>query len=193
MERICVFCGSSEGTGQQYVRCARDMGQALLDRSLGLVYGGGNIGLMRVLADTVMAGGGDVVGVIPHGLERREVAHRGISELHVVASMHERKAMMASLSDAFITLPGGLGTLEELLEIVTWAQLGIHRKAVGILNSGGYFDGLLAFLDTANREGFIPQDSMNALLVEQDPCALLDRLAEYQPPYAKPWLDLDQT
>lgn len=193
MERICIFCGSSEGTGQQYVRCARDMGQALLDRKLGLVYGGGNIGLMRVLADTVMAGGGDVVGVIPHGLERREVAHRGISELHVVASMHERKAMMASLSDAFITLPGGLGTLEELLEIVTWAQLGIHRKAVGILNSGGYFDGLLAFLSTANRKGFIPQDSIDALLVEQDPYALLDRLADYQPPYAKPWLDLDQT
>src|ERR1043165_174167 len=143
--RVCVFCGSSPGARPEYRQAAEAMGRLLASRRIGLVYGGGNVGLMGLLADAALSAGGEVIGVIPRHLDAREVAHRGLPDLRVVASMHERKALMADLSDAFIALPGGLGTLEEMFEILTWAQLGLHRKPCGLLNVLGYFDRLLSF------------------------------------------------
>ena len=156
MKRVCVFCGSSEGRDPRYREAAEPVGRSLARRGLGLVYGGGGIGLMRVVADAVLDHGGSVIGVIPHGLAAREVAHRGVSEMRVVPSMHARKALMAELADAFLTLPGGFGTFEELFESVTWAQLGIHRKPLGLLNVAGYFDPLVQLVEHAVAEGFVP-------------------------------------
>ena len=189
--RVCVFCGSSPGVRSAYAEAARHVGEALLARGLELVYGGGNIGLMNVVAETVMQGGGRVTGVIPQGLESREVAHRGLSELHVVSSMHERKAMMASLSDAFISLPGGLGTFEETLEVMTWSQLGIHQKPCGLLNVEGFYDGLLSFLDHSVTEGFMRSENKDRLIVAEEATALLDALADFIPDPTEQWLDPD--
>lgn len=182
MKRVCVFCGSRNGTRDQYVGSARRMGEALARRGIGLVYGGGGIGLMGVLADAALSAGGDVIGVIPQALVAREVAHGGLTDLRVVASMHERKALMAELSDAFVALPGGFGTLEEFCEALTWAQLGIHRKPCGLLNVEGFFDPLLSFFDHAVRERFVGPDHRSLVVVEADPERLLDALRHWEPP-----------
>src|SRR5262245_43596888 len=179
MMHVCVFAGSSDGVRPEYRQAARDLGRALVDRQLGLVYGGARVGLMGVLADAVLAAGGRVTGVIPERLVEREVAHHGLSELHVVTSMHERKARMAALSDGFVALPGGLGTLEELFEVLTWAQLGLHRKPCGLLNIRGYFDGLLSYIDHSIAEGFVRPASRPMLLVSNQPDALLEQLEKH--------------
>ncbi|MDD2808020.1 TIGR00730 family Rossman fold protein [Rhodoferax sp.] len=177
MKAICVYCGSSPGRLADYAKGARALGQALLAQGLGLVYGGASIGLMGLVANTVLAGGGRVVGVIPQALACQEVAHAGLTELIVTQNMHERKTRMAELSDGFIALPGGIGTFEELFEIWTWAQLGIHAKPVGLLNVAGYYDGLVSFLDHATQAQFLKPQHRAALLVEQDPVLLLQRFA----------------
>jgi uncharacterized protein (TIGR00730 family) len=184
MQRVCVFAGSSPGVQPQYAQTAGRLGRELAARRLGLVYGGSSVGLMCVLADAALGAGGEVIGVLPRGLFRREVAHTGLTHLHEVASMHERKALMADLSDAFIALPGGFGTFDELFEILTWAQIGLHRKPVALLDVAGYFGPLLALVAHAATEGFIPPANAELLLVDRDPAALLDRLAAYTPP---PW------
>jgi uncharacterized protein (TIGR00730 family) len=153
--RVCVFCGASPGDRPAYVQTAIETGRKLTERGIGVVYGGGRVGLMGALADSALAAGGEVIGIIPEALAAREIAHRGLTELHVVGSMHERKALMAAESDAFLTLPGGFGTLEELFEAVTWRQLGFHDKPCGIVNVDGYFDGLLRFCDDAVDHGFV--------------------------------------
>jgi uncharacterized protein (TIGR00730 family) len=182
MKRVCVFCGSSPGTRPEYGGAARWLGAALARRGIGLVYGGASIGVMGAVADAVLAGGGEAIGVIPRSIVEREVAHSALSELHVVDSMHQRKAMMAELADAFITLPGGLGTLEELFEVWTWGLLGIHDKPFGLLDVEGYFTPLIAFLDHAVVQGFIREPHRAMALVDSDPERLLDRLAAYRPP-----------
>jgi hypothetical protein len=190
MKRLCVFCGSSPGRQPAYADAARALARALLERGLGLVYGGGSVGLMGILADAVLVAGGEVIGVLPRGLARKEYAHDGLTELHLVGSMHERKALMASLADGFVALPGGLGTLEEILEVFTWAQLGIHQKPVGLVDVSGYWAGLLALLRHAVQEGFVRPEYAALLLVEPEPAALLDRFASWQPPVApRVWLD----
>jgi uncharacterized protein (TIGR00730 family) len=189
MRSICVFCGSSSGAQSVYADAAREMGRTLAERRLRLVYGGGHVGLMGVLADAAMAAGGDVIGVITEGLQLREVGHRGLADLRVVPSMHERKALMASLSDAFVALPGGAGTLDELFEAWTWTQLGIHRKPIGVLNTAGYYDPLLTFLSRAVAERFIRADDFAAVVVEPDPAPLLDRLATATLPELDKWID----
>jgi uncharacterized protein (TIGR00730 family) len=194
MKRICVFCGSSTGARTAYVDAARLLAAELVQRELGLVYGGGGVGLMGALADAMLAAGGEVIGVIPGPLASREVAHAGVTEMVIVESMHERKATMASLADGFIALPGGLGTLEETLEIVTWAQLGIHRKPIGLVNVDGYYDGLLRFLTHAVREGFVRPEYVGLLLFGDTPAELLDRFATWQPPaVARAWLAPSQS
>ncbi len=192
MKRVCVFCGSRNGTRDQYVAAARRTGEALARRGIGLVYGGGGIGLMGVLADATMSAGGDVIGVIPEALMAREVAHRGLTDLRVVASMHERKALMAELSDAFVALPGGFGTLEEFCEALTWAQLGIHRKPCGLLNVEGFFDPLLALFDHAVRERFVSPDHRSLVVVEEDPERLLDALSRWEPPALERWMGREE-
>jgi uncharacterized protein (TIGR00730 family) len=189
MRSLCVFCGSSPGAQSAYADAARDMGRTLATRGIRLVYGGGHVGLMGVLADAAMAAGGDVVGVITEGLQRREVGHKGLADLRVVQSMHERKAVMSSLSDAFVALPGGAGTLDELFEAWTWTQLGIHRKPVGFLNTAGYYDPLLTFLDRAVAERFIRADDRAAVVVDTDPEQLLNRLATVTLPAVDKWID----
>jgi uncharacterized protein (TIGR00730 family) len=187
--RVCVFCGSSDGARPVYGDAARAFGAELARRRIGLVYGGGSVGLMGVLADTVLAAGGEVIGVIPRGLASRELAHSGLTEQRVVASMHERKATMAALSDGFVALPGGLGTLEETLEMLTWVQLGIHDKPVAVLNVDGYYDGLLKLLATAVREGFVRREYFDLLLFADTPIEVLDRLATWQMPVVRrAWL-----
>ncbi len=184
MNRICVFCGSSPGAKPAYAAAARALAEAFLARKLGLVYGGGRVGLMYEVARTVFEAGGEVVGVIPAGMVERELAYRELRDLRVVASMHERKALMADLADGFIALPGGLGTIEEFFEVLTWAQLGIHRKPCGILNPGGYFGPLVAFLDSAVEEKFVQPEHRRMIIVEEDPNHLLDRFETYRPPDA---------
>ena len=194
LKRICVFCGSNVGLRPGYVDAARLLAAELVQRKLGLVYGGGQVGLMGTIADAALAHGGEVIGVIPGPLASRELAHPGLTEMRIVASMHERKATMASLVDGFIALPGGLGTLEETFEILTWAQLGIHRKPVGILNVEGYYDGLLRFLSHAVREEFVRPEYFALLLFGDTPAELLDRFAAWEPPAMKrPWLTTTQT
>ena len=193
MNRICVFCGSALGARPEYGAQARALGQVLAARGIGLVYGGGGIGIMGAVADGVLDAGGDVIGVIPYALSGKERAHPR-AELRIVNTMHERKAMMAELSDAFAVLPGGFGTFDEMFEIVTWAQLGIHRKPVGLLNVAGYFDPLLGMVDRAIAEGFIVSRYREMLVLENDPAALLDRLAAHRPPESiVQWLDMKQT
>jgi len=178
--QLCVFTGSRRGLRTQYSDSARELGRALVRRGIGLVYGGGNVGLMNVIADTVLEAVGRVTGVIPHSLVSKEVAHRGLSDLRVVDSMHERKAVMAELSDGFIALPGGIGTLEEFFEVLSWAQLGLHEKPCGLLNVSHYYDPLIAFLDHAQSEDFIKPKHRALLIVESSPEKLLDRFEAFQ-------------
>jgi uncharacterized protein (TIGR00730 family) len=189
MQRVCVFTGSSAGLRLEYRTAAAALGQAAAARGIGVVYGGAHVGLMGVLADAALGAGGEVVGVIPRGLVARELAHTGLTTLHVVESMHERKALMASLSDGFIALPGGWGTLDELFEILTWAQLGLHRKPCGLLNVRGYFDPLLSFLDHSVAEGFVRPESRRLLTVADAADRLLDLLAEPSPTVVEKWID----
>lgn len=192
MKRVCVFCGSSLGRRIEYSTAARELGGILAERGITLVYGGGNIGLMGEIADAVLAGGGQAIGVIPAALAGRELAHQGIQDLRVVDTMHQRKAMMADNADAFLAMPGGLGTLEELFEVLTWAQLGIHSKPCGLLNVEGYFDPLLAFLDAMVEARFVRPEHRQMILVDAKPEALLDRLAAYQPPQREKWIRRDE-
>jgi uncharacterized protein (TIGR00730 family) len=185
---ICVFAGSNSGTRPEYLEAARALGRTLAERKVGVVYGGGKVGLMGALADAALAAGAEVTGVIPESLMAKEVGHRGLTALHVVKSMHERKAMMASLSDGFVALPGGWGTLEELFEVLTWGQLGLHRKPCGLLNAVGYFDPLLAFLEHAVEEGFVRREQQSFIQMETAPEALLDRMAAWQPPTVEKWI-----
>ncbi|NOT28555.1 MAG: TIGR00730 family Rossman fold protein [Acidobacteria bacterium] len=190
---ICVFCGSSSGARPDYEHAARQLGEALVEHGYDLVYGGANVGLMATIADTVLDRGGRVTGVIPEALVQKEVAHRGVSELRVVASMHERKATMATLSVGFIALPGGLGTLEELFEVLTWAQLGLHAKPCGLLNVAGYYDRIVDFLDYAVSERFVKASHRSMMVVESEPEALLRRFLDYQAPVVDKWIDRKQT
>ena len=188
MKRICVFCGSSLGARAEYAAAARELGSFLARKGIGIVFGAGNVGLMGQLADAALAGGGEVIGVIPHALVERELAHPGLSGIHVVRSMHERKALMAELSDAFIAAPGALGTFEEILEIVTWGQLGLHEKPCGVLNLRGYFDPLLALLDNAVDEGFLKPKHRGLLLVGETPADLYAQFESYLPPTVEKWI-----
>ncbi len=181
---VCVFCGSSPGTNPAFTDAAAAFGNGLAARGIGLVYGGASIGLMGVVADAAIAAGGRTTGVITESLSGHEIAHDGLSDLHVVTTMHERKALMASLSDAFVMLPGGFGTLEEFMESVTWAQLGIHDKRCGVLNVDGFFDDLLGFVGLAVRQGFIKARNVESLVVASDPGTLLDALAGPAPDQA---------
>lgn len=193
IQRICVFCGSSPGAVPDYMQTARALGTTLARRGIGLVYGGAQLGLMGELASTVMEQGGHVTGVIPQALVDREIAHRDITDLRIVGSMHERKALMAELADGFIALPGGFGTLEEFFEIVTWAQLGLHHKPFGLLNCRRFFDQLIGFLDFAVSEQFINEQHRAMILVESEPDALLDRCIAYQPPTVAKWINRQET
>ena len=193
MKRICVFCGSSLGSNPEYAEAAITLGGLLAMRKIGLVYGGGNVGLMGVIANAVLDAGGEVIGVIPHALASREIEHRGVTHLHVVDSMHERKAMMADLSDAFIAMPGGVGTFEEFFEAVTWTQLGLHRKPCGLLNVSAFYTPLAAFIDQAVSEGFIKPVHRASIVVDDNPERLLDTLARVRLPDVPKWLRRDET
>lgn len=193
MRRVCVFCGSSPGASSLYADVARQLGALLARRGLGLVYGGGNVGLMGILADAVLKGGGHVTGVIPQSLVDLEVAHAGLTDLRIVGSMHERKALMADLADGFIALPGGIGTLEEFCEILTWAQLGLHEKPCGLINVAGYFDHLMAFLDHSVSERFFRAEHRSMVLLDDDAERLLDRFETYRPPHLEKWIDRSGT
>jgi uncharacterized protein (TIGR00730 family) len=193
MRRLCVFCGSSIGNQPAYAEAAEAMGALLAKRGIGLVYGGGNVGLMGVVADAVMAHGGEVIGVIPRALAEREIAHAGITELHVVDSMHTRKAMMAELADGFVAMPGGVGTFEEFFEVVTWTQLGVHRKPCGLLNVNAFYTPLAAFIDQAVSEGFIKPVHRAAIVVDSDPARLLETLATVKLPDVPKWIRREET
>ena len=181
LQSLCVFCGASPGTDPRHLAAARELGAELARRGIGVVTGGGGTGMMGAVADAVLSGGGRVQGVIPYLLVEREVAHAGLSELHKVHTMHERKALMNELSDAFVALPGGLGTLEELFEVLTWAQLGIHDKPIGILDVAGYFEPLRGLIDHAVEGGFIPVSSRPLIFFARDPEELLERLQSSVP------------
>ncbi|MCC6642462.1 MAG: TIGR00730 family Rossman fold protein [Deltaproteobacteria bacterium] len=191
LARICVFCASNPGVREDYAVASRRLASELVARDCELVYGGAQVGLMGVMAQTMLDQGGRVIGVIPEVLVSKEIAHPGLTELRVVASMHERKAVMSDLSDGFVALPGGLGTLEELFEVLTWAQLGLHAKPCGILNVCGYFDPLLSFLDHAVDERLLKSKHRALVLTGEDPSSLLDRMAAYQPPMTEKWIARD--
>jgi uncharacterized protein (TIGR00730 family) len=193
MKNICVYCGSSPGRIEAYADGARALAKALVARDLGLVYGGASVGIMGLVADSVLQLGGRVVGVIPEALKRKEIEHKGLTELHVTSSMHERKTLMAELSDGFIALPGGIGTLEEIFEVWTWAQLGFHTKPCGLLNVAGYYDGLTSFLDHSVAEQFVKAAHRATLMVEAQPEALLDRFASYVAPSVHKWVEKAET
>ena len=188
MKSICVFCGSNSGTNPIYLETAKRLGEVLAKANLGLVYGGANVGLMGALADAVLAVGGSVIGVIPQSLRGKEIDHKGLTEMHVVNTMHERKALMADLSDGFIALPGGAGTLEEFFEVWTWGQLGYHAKPFGLLNVAGYYDDLVKFMRHTIAEQFIKQDHVDMVMVENDPATLLQRFANYVPVVKPKWI-----
>jgi len=190
MKAVCVYCGSSPGLNPVYADAAKAFGDALVAENLGLVYGGGKVGLMGVIADTVMDGGGRAIGVIPELLLNKEVGHQGLTELHVVPDMHQRKKMMADLSDAFVALPGGAGTLEELFEVYTWAQLGYHHKPVALLNIDGFYDPLIALLQHTVREGFMRKTYLDLLQVDSDPAALIAKIKRYHAPAKDKWADM---
>jgi uncharacterized protein (TIGR00730 family) len=193
IRRVCVFCGSSSGGQPCYGSAARALGELLAQRGMGLVYGGASIGLMGAVADAALAAGGEVIGVIPEALEAKEIAHRDLTRLEVVGSMHERKARMSELADAFVALPGGMGTLEELSEILTWAQLGLHEKPCGLLDIASYWRPLVAFFDHAVQERFLRAQHRAMVIVEDQPVALLDALAAYVPPTREKWIDRAQS
>ena len=191
--RICVFCGSSSGARPSYLAASTALARHLVKNSIAIVYGGGKVGLMGALADAALAAGGEVVGVMPRYLVEKEIAHTALSHLHVVASMHERKALMSELSDAFIALPGGYGTFEEFCEVLTWTQLALQRKPCGILNVEGYYDHLLALFDHAVAERFLKPEHRRMVLSENDPAVLVDRLLSYEVLPAGKWIDANQT
>jgi uncharacterized protein (TIGR00730 family) len=194
MRRVCVFCGSSPGARPAYADAAAEMGRLLASEGIGLVYGGGQVGLMGVLADAVLAEGGEVIGVIPQALVDREIGHPGVADMRVVGSMHERKALMAELADAFVALPGGLGTLEELFEVYTWAQLGLHSKPCGLLDVEDYYAGIATFLTHAVEERFLPEQHRAMLIVEREPRELLERIRAWEPSTIQPkWIDREET
>jgi uncharacterized protein (TIGR00730 family) len=194
VRRLCVFCGSSPGARPAYGEAAEELGRLLVEEGIGLVYGGGKVGLMGRLADAVLAEGGEATGVLPEALVAKEIGHPSLSDLRVVGSMHERKALMADLSDGFVALPGGLGTVEELFEVYTWSQLGLHRKPCALLDVEGYYEGIASFLSHAVEERFLRQDHRAMLIVERDPRALLDRLRSFEPAAIVPkWIDRDET
>lgn len=193
IHRICVFCGSNAGTQPTYAEAAHELGRLFAREGVALVYGGGSVGLMGQLADAVLEAGGEVIGVIPHALWAREVGHRGLTDIRIVDTMHERKAMMADLADAFIALPGGLGTLEEIFEIWTWAQLGLHAKPVGFLDVSGYYAPLMQFLDRAVSEGFLREEHRATAVIESDPSLLLRRFDAWKPPRVEKWITRDET
>jgi uncharacterized protein (TIGR00730 family) len=189
MKSVCVFCGSSPGASPEYREAAGRVGRLLAGRGIALVYGGASVGLMGAVADAALTAGGQVVGVLPAVLADKEIAHRGLSELRLVGSMHERKALMAGLSDGFLVLPGGMGTLDETAEILTWGQLGLHDKPVGLLDVRGFWAGLLSFLDHAVAERFLRPQHRAAVLCDGDPERLLDRMAAWRPQRTDKWLD----
>ncbi len=189
LKSICVYCGSNAGARPEYSASAQSLGSLIAERGIRLVYGGGAVGLMGIIADAAMRAGGEVVGIIPRALDRREIANRRVTTLHVVESMHERKAMMDQLSDGFIALPGGFGTFEELCEMLTWSQLGIHNKPVGLLNVAGYYDPLLALFDRAVNEQFLHTDHRSMLIDSIDPVDLINRMGDFSPPTVTKWLD----
>ena len=189
VRRLAIFCGSSPGARPEYVKGARAFGVMLANRGIGVVYGGSSVGLMSAIAESVLDELGDIIGVIPKMLVEREVAHKTLSDLRIVGSMHERKALIAELSDGFVALPGGIGTLEEIFEIWTWAQLGMHQKPCGLLNIAGYFDPLLEFLDRAVEEKFVRDVHRSMLIVESDPSTLLARFEAYEPPRVVKWIN----
>jgi uncharacterized protein (TIGR00730 family) len=186
--RLCVFCGSSAGLDPVYLETARLLGEALAQSGIELVYGGASVGLMGAVADAVLANGGHVIGVMPQALVDKEVAHMGLSDLRVVGSMHERKALMAELSDGFIALPGGLGTFEELFEVWTWAQLGYHKKPCALLNVAGFYDKLADFLDDVVERGFVKPIHRAMLIVKDEPAALIEAMRAYEPPKVDKWI-----
>jgi uncharacterized protein (TIGR00730 family) len=189
MKSITVFCGSSSGFRPEYAEAAKNLARQLVERNIRLVYGGGNIGLMGIIADEVMRRGGAVAGIIPDSLFKKEVGNREITELRVVGSMHERKALMAELADGFVAMPGGIGTFEEFFEILTWAQLGFHEKPCGLLNVAGYYDGLLALCDNAVSEGFLRAVHRALILDDSDAVSLLEKMNNFQPPTVEKWID----
>jgi uncharacterized protein (TIGR00730 family) len=193
MKRLCVFCGSSPGSRAEYAETAHSFGRLIAAHGLGLVYGGGSVGLMGALADGAISAGGEVIGVIPQTLWDRELGHKGLTRLHIVESMHQRKALMAELSDCFVALPGGIGTFEELFEVWTWAQLGVHRKPCGVLDVAGFYAQLLGFIEHCVTERFIRPQHRAMLLVDTDPENLLRRLSDYSPPAVEKWIDRDET
>lgn len=194
MHRVCVFCGSSPGARPAYTEATEELARLLAAEGIGVVYGGGGVGLMGKLADAVLAHGGEITGVIPRALVDREIEHRQVEDMRVVGSMHERKALMAELAHAFVALPGGIGTLEELVEVFTWSQLGLHRKPCGLLDVEGYYQRLADFLDHAVQERFLLEQHRATLMVESDPGALLERLRAYRPDAVEPkWIDRDET
>lgn len=186
--RIAIYCGSSRGLDPVFQTAAVDLARHLVSQGIGIVYGGGNVGIMGVIADAAMSAGGEVIGVIPESLMAKELGHGGVTELHVVRSMHERKQMMVDLSDGFIALPGGFGTLDELFETLTWLQLGFHGKPVGLLNVAGFFDHLLTFLDHMTATGFLKPEHRASLLMETDPGALLSAMRAFQPHTCGKWI-----
>ena len=192
MQRICVYCGSSPGAHDFYTAAAKDLAGVLVRNDMELVFGGSAVGTMGVLADAVLDLGGKVHGVIPKFLEEKEIAHTGLTELHIVSSMHARKSMMADLADGFIAMPGGFGTLEELIEIVTWGQLRFHDKPCGVLNVRGYFDNLLAYLDHAQTEGFLRPENRAMLLADSDAAGLIRQFERYSAPHIDKWIKLEQ-
>ena len=193
IRRVCVFCGSAMGVSPAFREAAAALGTQFVERGLGLVFGGGSVGLMGVVADAVLDGGGEVIGVIPQALATKELLHVGVRDMRRVGDMHERKAVMAENADAFVALPGGYGTFEELFEVITWAQLGFHRKNIGLLNVDSYFDPLVKFIDHAIESGFIKPAHRELIFVEREPAALLDRLVTHQMPVVRRWLGPDET
>ncbi len=191
MKRICVFCGSSAGSQPEYRACAEQLGAELTRRKIGLVYGGGNVGLMGAIADSVLEAGGEALGVIPEHLVTREIGHNRLTKLHIVRSMHERKALMSDLSDAFIALPGGFGTLEEFFEVLTWSQLGLHAKPCGIVNVLGYYTPLLRMLDHAVDERFLKPQNRALVIARETPSELLQTFEDWHPVQVEKWLDRD--
>ncbi|TXD38199.1 TIGR00730 family Rossman fold protein [Lujinxingia vulgaris] len=189
LSAICVYCGSSPGTNPRFLKGARAMGEAMAARGSALVYGGSRFGMMGAVADAVLDAGGQAIGILPRGLATKEAGHPGLNELHMVGSMHERKAMMIEKSQAFIAMPGGMGTLEELCEVITWSQLGIHRRPIGLLNLEGYFDPFLTFLKHAVESGFLKAEHLDLLLVDADPNALLDKMEAFEWPLTQIWMD----
>jgi len=189
LQNICVYCGSNPGRAPVYLEQAQAFGRELARRDIGLVYGGADVGLMGAVADATLAAGGRVIGIIPESLRSKEMAHLGLTELHVVKSMHERKTLMAQKSDGFVALPGGAGTFEEIFEVWTWAQLGFHSKPCGLLNVAGYYDQLAGFLDHAAESGFMRAEHRATLMVESDPATLLDRYVTYSAPTVSKWIE----